>query len=1084
MFDSSARVRGRFQRILAVVASILFLAGIVPTPALPLPAQLRGTVRADDGSLMPGVMVTLTCSPGETSPPAVRVMTGADGAFDFRDLDSGTPCLLRAEIPGYATIVVGPIQLRPGKINVQEVRLIPAADMTTSVVVEATGATVDTETATTSTTINQEYIEALPLVGRSFQDLLTLAPGVTDVDGDGNPNVHGARDTGLQYRLDGADITDPLTGHFGQVLNLDAIQEVELITSGASAEYGRADGGFANVITKSGGNEFEGSIRLFYRTKFFDSEGAGNNDTFRGALTPSPSFRDMKSAFTLGGPIVKNRVWYFASVQSMDIETPISFGGAGVITQSDRGYQGLAKVTWQVSSSNKVALQGSFDPQRYGGLGLGPGVLPESDFVLTTGGLAASLKWTSILSPVLLMETTIARYESGQSYQPISSRFSPTKVTVRQQPGGVGFYAFYPCDQINCDRSIGTTNLYQYDQNTNETSGPFYFRDADQRGRHSIRSDFTLTLDDHWGSHTIKSGFEFTGESYADRVVNNPILSSNTRPVRFGSRTGAGDPYGVEGFQLLTVFDALDPDLRSSGGGIGSYVQENWKPVPNLTLGFGGRIDQEVVDTFGKEPFPLRAQAREALKVFDLACATAGVLCELNRTPGRPSSGLPLTIPAPPGSPLAKYDLNEDGVFDSGRDQDGAAIWGVYTKPEERQSENFTISNTNVAPRLSFAWDPWNDGRTRVSGSFGRYYDRLFLAEVTAEQNSDLLNFVFFPGSDPANHITPGDRSLPTLTRSIFMVNRNLTTPYVQERTISVEREIAPEWSISVTSIGKREWNLLQDFDVNHILCSDFRRVLDVDPHTVCGAGPGKLNEDLFGGVFNVQGRDDIPTDPNPLAGGRTSPNGAPDLYNLNPNFDQVFRLGNYNGSRYRALEIVLNRRLHRNWQMQASYSRSSAIGDAESFLSFLGDDPAARDHERGYLDYDQRHVVKFFASTNLPKRIVLGGTVEWASGTPYSAISRLTDFDDVNNASSRITYADGQRNNQRNGGAWTASARIQKGFHVMKSSAEAYFAVENILNSDDLVLREISAAGQGLGIRSFNRRFGRRWEMGASMHF
>src|SRR5262249_47731380 len=151
-----------------------------------------------------------------------------------------------------------PLALKPGVTSVQEIRLIAASDVTTSVLVEAKGATVDTEATATSTRLNEAYIESLPLVGRSFQDLLTLAPGVTDTDGDGNPNVHGARDTGLQYRLDGSDITDPFTGHYGQVLNLDAIQEVELITSGASAEYGRADGGFANVVTKSGTNEFEG----------------------------------------------------------------------------------------------------------------------------------------------------------------------------------------------------------------------------------------------------------------------------------------------------------------------------------------------------------------------------------------------------------------------------------------------------------------------------------------------------------------------------------------------------------------------------------------------------------------------------------------------------------------------------------------------------------------------------------------------------------------------------------------------------------------------------------------------------------
>src|SRR5262245_14937235 len=100
-----------------------------------------------------------------------------------------------------------------------------SAETTETVVVESKGNIVDTGSTKTSTSYSAEFIEGLPIIGHNYQDILTLAPGVTDTDGDGNPNVHGSRDTGLQYRLDGGNITDPVSGTFGANLNSEIIDE-------------------------------------------------------------------------------------------------------------------------------------------------------------------------------------------------------------------------------------------------------------------------------------------------------------------------------------------------------------------------------------------------------------------------------------------------------------------------------------------------------------------------------------------------------------------------------------------------------------------------------------------------------------------------------------------------------------------------------------------------------------------------------------------------------------------------------------------------------------------------------------------
>jgi len=115
--------------------------------------------------------------------------------------------------------------------------------------------------------------------------------------------------------------------------------------------------------------------------------------------------------------------------------------------------------------------------------------------------------------------------------------------------------------------------------------------------------------------------------------------------------------------------------------------------------------------------------------------------------------------------------------------------------------------------------------------------------------------------------------------------------------------------------------------------------------------------------------------------------------------------------------------------------------------------------------------------------RYFFGASIFWASGTPFSFAFNGIDIDDVGNASPRFSYVSGRRNDQRNGDQWTVNGRVEKGFSIAGKSAEAYFAVDNLLGQDDVTLYEATANAGALGLRSFNRRFGRRWEMGMSLH-
>jgi len=213
-----------------------------------------------------------------------------------------------------------------------------------------------------------------------------------------------------------------------------------------------------------------------------------------------------------------------------------------------------------------------------------------------------------------------------------------------------------------------------------------------------------------------------------------------------------------------------------------------------------------------------------------------------------------------------------------------------------------------------------------------------------------------------------------------------------------------------------------------------------------------------------------------------TTPDGQPDLFPYNPFFNQVLRVGNFNSSSYESIQVVLGRRLSRNWQMTSSYVYSRALGDAEEFLSGLGNDPGTIEDESGPLAYDQTHIVKFSGVVQLPHTQSLGGSVVWASGTPYSTVFQRQSADNYGSFFFRTTYPSHDRNDQRNEGVWRVDLAYRKSFNLPAVQASVGVEVTNLLNSDDVVIYAVEPT-QLLGLDA-TRRFGRRWQLSMALHF
>src|SRR3989442_2280680 len=288
---------------------------------------LRGLVMDVRGSPLAGVSIVVVNSGlGVSGRGAV---TDASGGFQVAWLPAAPDYFVRAAFPGFATVDFSEVEIKAGQATALRITLQPETAFRERVEVRARPQVVNLENNTTETRLSSEFIDALPILGRNYQDILSLAPGVTDTDGDGNPNIHGARDTDVITLVDGVSTTDPLTGKIGAQLNIESIQEIEVKTAGATAEFSRAQGGFANIITKSGGNDFQGTFKFYWRGSAPDGDGAGTDDPrLHGGLGEiglrDLKFNDYLPFLSVGGPIVKDPAGYFTTFEYIQKEEPLN----------------------------------------------------------------------------------------------------------------------------------------------------------------------------------------------------------------------------------------------------------------------------------------------------------------------------------------------------------------------------------------------------------------------------------------------------------------------------------------------------------------------------------------------------------------------------------------------------------------------------------------------------------------------------------------------------------------------------------------------------------------------------------------
>jgi len=289
-------------------------------------ATVSGTVVDPSGGVVPGVKIVIkNASTGSVA----NALTNGVGVFDAPNLPPGT-YELTASAAGFATLVRSRITLTVGQELVLNLSL-EVGNTNQQIEVTTEAPTVDLANATVGGLINETTVEALPLNGRSWSDLAILAPGVHTV---GNqPAINGTdrtkRGMGLElsisggrpqqnnYLLDGVNINNYTNAGPGSLLggNLgtDAVGEFSVLTTNYSAEYGRTSGGVISAITKSGTNQFHGSVYEFLRNASLDA--ANYIDDING--NPKPPFRRNQFGASAGGPIRKDKTFVFGDYEGI-----------------------------------------------------------------------------------------------------------------------------------------------------------------------------------------------------------------------------------------------------------------------------------------------------------------------------------------------------------------------------------------------------------------------------------------------------------------------------------------------------------------------------------------------------------------------------------------------------------------------------------------------------------------------------------------------------------------------------------------------------------------------------------------------
>lgn len=491
--------------------------------------SIRGIVTDDAGAPLPGVTVSVE-SAEALGGPWVDI-TGADGAYQISNLPPA-PYTLRMELDGFAPQERPGVTVRVDRTTEVNGSLSPA-EVSEAIVVTTEIPVLDPEQTGTERMYSTEYLEKASIgsANRSYQSVLQQTAGVT---GGANPVVYGSTLGENAWLIDGISTTDPVTSTFGANFNFDAIQEIAFLTGGFDAEYGSATGGVINVVTKSGGNDFSGTVDVRYNTDDFYESG----DHFD---PDEQQTKFLNPGATLGGPIVRDKAWFFTAYEYTDSErTPTG----SPTTRNFEGDYFLGKISYQLNESWLGVLKYATDPADIANANAGLLVEPEATRKQEQGGDIFQLNLDAVLT---------------------SNLYWDARIGINRQ-------------ELNSFPNSGDLDTpAHFDDATGISSANYSNAQYSDRDRDEFRSSLTYYADDFLGGgHEIKGGLE-----YNDLFFRTENFT-----------TGGGYSYTDRSGPRILFYSPNPGAAEFDGEMVGGFLQDTWRVMPRLTAKLGVRYDQ------------------------------------------------------------------------------------------------------------------------------------------------------------------------------------------------------------------------------------------------------------------------------------------------------------------------------------------------------------------------------------------------------------------------------------------------------------------------------------------------------------
>lgn len=532
---------------------------------------LIGVVTDSQGSALPGVLVTVSSPSLQGSRTATTTNAG----------DYNVPLLppgqYRVEfvISGFERVARERVVISLDQTTKVNVSLALAA-VTEEVTVRGDAVVIDPTQTNTQVNFKEDHLKyaSIGQAGRSYQSVMQQAGGVA---GGSNPNVFGANLGQNVFLLDGVNTTDPVTHTFGSNLAYDAIQEIAFQTGGFEAEYGKAVGGLVNVITKSGGNQFSGTLDGRYSTEDFTEQGQ-KKQAFPVGTTNlrydknKQDFQNLRAAGTLGGPILRDRLWFFGAAERVENKNqPPNTRGFLPGRRDFFGWNLFGKLTASPFDNQSLAFKYTDNFADIPYVDNSSSVRPEAAGLQKQGGYIYNLSWDAVLNPQWLVN--------------VQGNINNTYLSTTPQSG----------DRL----TTGVMDLSTGINSVNYTN----FQKGKRRRTEAIGS--TTYYLEAFGSHAFKVGtdLEWTKFPNENNPTGTPFDASLCSPdfgQPEGARCGAID-YRSNGspveYDVVTILPRETPE----GRGMAFFAQDEWRPVPQFTAKIGLRYDESTFYLNGGE---------------------------------------------------------------------------------------------------------------------------------------------------------------------------------------------------------------------------------------------------------------------------------------------------------------------------------------------------------------------------------------------------------------------------------------------------------------------------------------------------